>query len=376
MKWSLKIARIAGINIYLHWTFLILLAWIAVAFYVVGDGLTSALRGVGFIAAVFTCVVLHELGHALTAKRYDVPTRDITLLPIGGLARMQRIPEQPKAELLIAVAGPLVNVVIAAVLLGIVLSMGITPYWPESMIGGSFLVNLMWVNTILVVFNLLPAFPMDGGRVLRALLAMRMNYMQATEIAANTGQAMAVLFAIAGLFFNWFLLFIALFVYMGAAAEARMVQMRTLVEGVPVGDAMITRFESLGVDESLGDAVKELLAGSQQDFPVVEDGQLRGILRRRDLVQALHQEEGKTVRVADVMSTECQSADQREMLDSVVPRMRESDCGSIPVVDKNRVVGMLTLENVGELLMIRSAMGNGRKPADEAEVARNVAAPP
>jgi len=228
MKWSWRIGRIAGIDVYVHATFLLLLAWVAVSHYLENQRLADAAYGLFFIITLFGIVVLHELGHALTARRFGIRTRDITLLPIGGLARLERMPEDPKQELLVALAGPAVNVVLAGVLIAILAcTSGLATLNDVKLVGGSFLANLVVVNIALAVFNMLPAFPMDGGRVLRAFLAMRMDYVRATQVAANIGQALALMLGFIGLTSNNpLLIFIALFVWMGAAQEASMVQMK------------------------------------------------------------------------------------------------------------------------------------------------------
>ena len=232
MKWSWKIGQFAGIGVYMHATFLLLVGWVAVSHWVQARSLEAVLSGVGFILALFACVVAHEYGHALTARHYGIRTKDITLLPIGGVARLERMPDDPRQELWVALAGPAVNVVIAAALFAwLVATDTFSPLAELSVAQGSFLERLMVVNAGLVLFNLLPAFPMDGGRVMRALLATRMEYTRATQLAANVGQGMALLFGFLGLIGNPFLLFIAFFVWIGAAQEASMVQMKSALGG-------------------------------------------------------------------------------------------------------------------------------------------------
>lgn len=355
MKWSWKLGRFFGILVQVHWTFVILIAWIVFEYATLGADTLEVIQGVGLVLAVFGCVVLHEFGHALTARRFGINTKDITLLPIGGVARLERMPEDPRQEFLVAIAGPAVNVVIAAILAGGLSAAGaLRPVSDVAMVGGNLFAQLMWVNVVLVFFNLLPAFPMDGGRVLRALLAMRMGYLKATQIAAGVGQVMAILFGFAGLMGNYILLFIALFVFLGAQAEAQHVQVRFALDGVTVADAMMTRFHTLDVRDSIQRAIDELLAGAQQDFPVMRDGTLAGMLLRRDLVNALRERGGATP-VAAIVRTECPVARVDDDLHLALSAMRQGQCSSIPVVDGSRLVGLLTLENVGELMMVTTA---------------------
>jgi Zn-dependent protease/predicted transcriptional regulator len=359
MRWSLKIAQVAGIGIYVHWTFLLLLAWIVLVHYREGDDAVAAVRGVGLVVAVFGCIVLHELGHALTAKWYGINTRDITLLPIGGVARLEGMPEEPWQEFWVAVAGPAVNVVIAAILfvpclllgqLDDLLQAGDVPHVP-------FLVSLMAINLWLVLFNLLPAFPMDGGRVLRALLATQMPRVRATHIAAAIGQGMAIMFGLAGLLIPgaWMLLFIALFVYLGAQGEAQAVEMRSIFQGAAVREAMTTRFQTLSPSDSIQRAANELLAGHQQDFPVLNDGQMVGMLLRGLLIEAISSgREG--LRVADAMSAVCPAVEENQRLDQAVQLMQSQRCSTLPVTRNGALVGLLTAENVGEWTMIQAAL--------------------
>lgn len=357
MRGSLTLGRIAGIRIAVHWTFLLLVAWVIFIYVQQGETLLGAMRGVGLLAAVFACIVLHELGHALTARRFGIQTRDITLLPIGGVARLQRTPEHPTQELLVAVGGPVVTAVLAALLFAAVLLTGsVGDLFQLQLVGGNFLAKLAWVNTFLLLFNLLPAFPMDGGRMFRAVLHYEMDYVKATRIAATVGQAMAFGFGILGLFsFNVILIIIAFFVYLGASAEARMVEQRAFTRGVAVRDVMVTQFRVLSPDATLADAVEALIAGEQQDFPVVENDEVVGMLTRDELIKGL--EAGKRDRpVREVMRTDCAAVDEQQSLDEVFQRMRGGGCTTVPVRRNGHIVGMITLENIGEWIMIRSAL--------------------
>jgi Zn-dependent protease len=354
--WSWKLGRVAGIDVYMHGTFLILLIWVGISHYLQRHRWADAAGGIVFILALFGIVVLHELGHALTARHYGIRTRDITLLPIGGVARLERMPDDPRQELLVAFAGPLVNVALAALLFALVpAAMSPEAVREISQTGGGLLARLAWVNVGLAVFNLIPAFPMDGGRVLRAILAMRMDYLRATEIAAEIGRGLALMLGLLGLFFNPFLIFIALFVWVGATGEAGMVQLKSALGSIPVSRVMISRFETLAPADPLQRAMDHILAGFQHDFPVLEAGRVVGVLTRADLMRGLT-ENGREAPVASAMTARFETAEPAEMLDGAFQRLQASTCPTLPVLQGGRLVGVLTLDNIGEFVTIQSAL--------------------
>ena len=357
MKWQWKLDRFAGIDVYVHATFLLLIGWVGVSHWLEHQSWGEVFNGILFILALFACVVLHEYGHALTARKYGIKTRDITLYPIGGVARLERMPEKPIEELWVALMGPAVNVVIAAGLFAyLYLTNSLVPLNQLTVASGSFLERLMTVNISLVLFNLIPAFPMDGGRVLRAILAMRMDYVRATQIAASIGQGMAFLLGFWGLFNNPFLLFIAFFVWIGASQEASLVQMKNSISGIPVTRAMMTDFQTLSPRDNLARVVGLVLAGSQHDFPVVDgEGRVIGILERDAFIAALSSQ-GQSAPVVGVMRGSLPEVDSYEMVESALMRLQESGAKALPVTHLGRLVGLITAENITEFLMIRSAL--------------------
>ena len=365
MRWSWRITAIAGIPLRIHATFLLVLGWVMLAH--VSQGPMAVVGGLGFVLALFTCVLLHELGHAIAARRFGVETRDITLLPIGGVARFERIPEEPRQELWIALAGPAVNVMIAGILfLWLALTSTFVPLARVGVATGPFLERLMAVNVALVVFNLLPAFPMDGGRVLRAVLAMRMDHARATHLAARTGQAMALLFALLAIaVVKPLLLLIALFVWLGAEYEASTAQIRAAVTGVPVARLMVTDVPSLRPGEPLGRAVELTLGGSHQDFPVLVDGRVVGILTRADLLRGLSAG-GMEALTRDAMRTEFDTFAPSDPAGAALARLAAAGLHLAPVVDRGCLVGLLTVENVQAFLAIRKALAAGGDAAEAA----------
>ena len=360
MSWSIPLGRVFGSEIRIHLTFLILLVWIGIAHYASG-GTAAAVDGVLFILAVFGCVTLHELGHAVAARRYGITTPDITLLPIGGLARLSRMPERPREEIVIALAGPAVNVVIALllVLAGANLTDAalVSPEQPQA----GFIDRLAAVNVFLVVFNLIPAFPMDGGRVLRAVLAIGMGRRRATEIAAMIGQGVAFLFGAMGLFGgNAILVFIAIFVYLAASAEAESTGMMERARRIRVSAAMIRSFESLGPGATVDDAADALIRTTQREFPIVDGGgRLRGFITRDAMIRAM-KATGPATPVIEAMLANVPTVRPDAWLESALRLMQEREATLIGVVGADeRLVGYLTNENIAELMMLEAADWHG-----------------
>ena len=366
MGGSLNIGKLAGIKIFVHWTFLILIAYIIFNGLSEGNNAMEITFHILLVLAVFACVVFHEMGHALAARRYGIGTRDITLLPIGGVASLESIPEKPKQELIVAIAGPMVNVVIALTL-GLIATLFIdqTNFLPENIEGtlqhlnfNTFVISLIMVNVMLVLFNAIPAFPMDGGRVLRAVLAMTMDRVKATQIAARIGQFIAILFVLAGLFYvkNPFLILIGVFVFLGAAAEAQSVTTGSILTGFKVRDVIRTKYTLLNSSSTLKNAVDELLAGADQDFLVSENNSIAGILRRKDLLKALS-ENGNDSPITPYIIRNLPYLKLDDDIKGIYPMMQQNGFSLLPVLDvTGNLVGILDLENLAEFVMIRSAI--------------------
>lgn len=364
MPWSLTVGYVYGTAVRIHFTFLLFLIWIWFAYYRQG-GTSAAWEGVAFVALLFACVLLHEFGHIFAARRYGVKTPEVTLWPFGGIARLERIPEKPSEELVVALAGPAVNVVIALLLL-LVLTLQGTALGMEHIEQidnpqGSLVAKLAAANIFLVLFNLLPAFPMDGGRVLRAVLAMNMPHAQATQRAASIGQGFAIALGLLGIFGNPMLIIIAVFVYLAATGEAGTVQMKQAAQGMLVQDAMITRFESLGPQSSVGDAAEALIRTTQKEFPIVDgSGHLRGVLTRDAMIHAL-QLRGPDSSVLDAMKADIPTLPVRTPLDTALRKLTETQAPVLGALDgEGRLVGLLSPENVGEMMMLRAAQPEAR----------------
>jgi stage IV sporulation protein FB len=358
MKWSYRIGRIAGTDIKVHLTFLLLVGLWGVRGYEEG-GPGGALESALALLALFACILLHEFGHILMARRFGVRTPDVILLPIGGVARLERIPDVPRQELLIALAGPAVTLAIIVGLYCILRLTGTTVVLGQLSPEGPFLAQLMAVNSYLLLFNLIPAFPMDGGRVLRALLASRLGLVRGTRIAASLGQMLAVGGGLYGFVANEpFLILIAFFVFLGANAEATAVATRAVSQGLNVGQLMVTDFRTIPVHATLSQAVELLLSGEQREFPVVDNlGRTEGILTRDNLIRGLSQR-GADSSVGQAMTADVPMVPPTLGFQEALERLRSSRLPALPVVNAaGAIVGLLTQDNITDHLLVRRAGG-------------------
>lgn len=360
MRWSFTLGTFKGTAVRIHITLLLFLAWIGMAAFQ-RAGAEAAGQSVLFISAIFLCVVLHEFGHILTARQFGIVSPEVTLLPIGGVADMESMPQKPYQELLIAIAGPAVNIAIAAALMMV---SGAFNFGDAAQISDpsiSIFERLAATNIFLAVFNLIPAFPMDGGRVLRAALAMWLGQAKATRIAAQIGQGFAFFLGFAGLFGHPMLIFIAIFVYMAAAGEAQMTSMAEAARGLPAVDAMETRIAAIGRGATVSEAIEILLATSQDDFPVVDaSGRLTSLLSRAEIVEALRTSDPDAP-IAPFAHRKISTIGDHENIDAALHFLNAGE--PVGVVDPNgRLLGLLTRQSLAEIMMIRDARPDWRFP--------------
>ncbi len=356
MKGSFKLGKIAGIGIFIHWSFSILIAYIIFINYRTGNSPAQIVWSVLFILSVFATVVLHELGHALAAKKFNIKTKDITLLPIGGLARLESLPEKPKEELIVSIAGPLVNVALAILTgffiefpdnpeqLSLLLSKGINAH--------TFFLNFYIVNIFLALFNMIPAFPMDGGRVLRALLGFKYEKHVATKIAARIGQLLALGFIILGFFVNPFLIFIGVFVIMGAQMEAEFTQSKFILKGYKVRDILMKQYQSIDANEPLKTAITLLLDSQSKNFLITDNKEAVGTLNRDQIIMGLS-ENGENTPIQNIMNRNLIFLDADSQLESVFELVYKNKSNLLLVLENNELVGTLDTENLIEFLLIK-----------------------
>jgi Zn-dependent protease len=357
MDSSLRLFTIRDIAIRVHITFPLILIWAALQFgFLSGAGWTGALFGVIIILLLFVIVTLHELGHSVAAQRYGVPVKQIVLLPIGGVAQLDHIPETPWHEFVIAVAGPAVNFLLAILLGALVVlpGFGFVTTAEEFMAVDNITLPLIFsyvfvYNIFLGVFNLLPAFPMDGGRILRALLATRLDYLTATRWAVRVGQTLAWILGLYGFTSgNFFLILIAFFIYMGAGQEGQLVQLRSMLRGVTVEQAYSRQANTLRPSDTLHQAVVLTLRTLQSSFPVLQTGRLVGMLPYQQLVEALDSQ-GPSTPVSEVMVRDVEPARPYDELFDIQQRLQTSKMDALPVMDGDQFLGLITTRDISEL---------------------------
>lgn len=365
MRGSLKLGKLFNVPIEIHWTFIFILIWVVFSEIKNGGTLENALMSVIFILLLFACVVLHEFGHILTARKFGVKTKSITLLPIGGMASMDKIPKNPKQELLVAVAGPAVNIAIAAILLMFLPLDSLTQLDQaelETLLlhinAQNMLIFLLAANIMLALFNFIPAFPMDGGRIFRALLAMKMGRVKATRIATLVGQFLAVVFFFIGLFYNPFLIFIALFIFIGAYGENEFVQQEAVTKGHLVKEAMLTNLSVLRPDDTVAMVAQLLLSGTEKDFVVADEHGIHGVLYQKDIID--HVTNGDTS-VKDIMDVSFNTISQNANLSEVLKLVNVKRKNFFPVLDKGKLVGAIDLTNISEFILIQSQLMKNEK---------------
>jgi stage IV sporulation protein FB len=364
MKWVYTIGRVAGTEIKVHLTFVLFLGWWTLSGYQEG-GPGGALTAALLLLALFACSLLHEVGHILMARRFGVRTPDVILLPIGGVARLERIPDEPRQELLIALAGPAVTAALALIFYVLLRLTGGDAEVDQLNPLAPFLNQLLVTNVWLLLFNMIPAFPMDGGRVLRALLASRLGLVRGTRVAATLGQGLAMVGGLYGITTSHpFLVLIAFFVFLGASAEAEAVETRAAGDGLQVSQMMVTNFRTIPVHATLADAVDLLLSGEQREFPVVDNGgRIEGILTRDNLIRGLSKL-GPGARVSEAMTPGVPVVHPTLAFREALERLRSSRLPALPVVDPTgALVGLLTSDNIADLLMVQRAGPVGRAAA-------------
>jgi Zn-dependent protease len=355
MKASIKLFRIFGIQVSVHITFLLLPLFIGLS-TLTREGMMHALRSVILIFSVFFWVILHEVCHSIQARKRGGIVSEIILLPIGGISSMRGIPDKPRDEFAIAISGPLFNFISAAVLFyPAYLLLGTALLRPSLDSWESMAASIYWINPTLGLFNLLPAFPMDGGRVLRSVLAQQMDYRKATGIAVRLGKIFAIGLGLWGLFGSSIILvLIAIFVYFAASQEEERVSIKAALKKFYVKDILSGEFIAPDPDISLNEILKIMFYSHQENFPVVETGRLLGFLTRGSIISAIHQF-GTEGRVREVMMVNFPTVSPSDSLEDANKLMQESGLKALPVLEDGRVVGVVTLEDVARVYIITSA---------------------
>lgn len=351
MKWSFKIGTVFGIPIRVHFTFILLLLFVGVSTSH-GDFLRG-IQGAIFVISIFGCVVIHEIAHSFFAKYFGIGVREIVLLPIGGVSQIEELPNEPRKEIIISIAGPLVSFLLAFIFN--LLTRGSYFRTTDIILSSTnFWAKLFWINLMLGIFNLIPAFPMDGGRVLRSLFALRLNYLNATRIAVGVGQFIAILLFFFGIFYNLWLALIAMFIYIGAENEEKSTELKIAISHIPVKRAMIENIETLKPSDTFKEVIRKSCHSLQKDFPVVERGKVMGIVLQEKMLSALPDYPLDT-KIEEIMIRDFISVGERELLTSAFKKMTENGISTLVVLDKEESLkGLISLEQIGKYHMLCS----------------------
>ncbi|HUI31418.1 MAG TPA: site-2 protease family protein [Candidatus Acidoferrales bacterium] len=347
MRWSFPAGRLFNIPIRVHYTFLLLLAFI---WYVESTmrGPEAGFYSVVFCALIFVCVLFHELAHSLVARSYGLTIASIILSPIGGISQITEIPRDPAKEVGITIAGPVSNFVIAGVLLLFGKSVDSSIQFSEiTLQSGNMVVDLFWANVMLGLFNIIPAYPMDGGRILRGIIAMKKGYLEATRLAADVGKLFAIGFIIVGFFYNWWLILVGIFVFSGASSEAEAAVLSSKLEKITVGELMIKDFKTISPYEPLTAVVEKSLHTFQNDFPVVSDGKFVGVLTRSAVIESLHHHQHE-IKVGEIARRSFPIIDVNGTAASALTALRAAHLTVAPVEDNGTLKGIITVEKLLE----------------------------
>lgn len=355
-KNALKLGNVFGIPVAIHWTFIVLVIWIIGMNLYKGQPLDVAIWSGIFVLSIFVCVFLHELGHALAAKHFGIITKSIVLLPIGGVASLEKIPEEPKKEIVVALAGPSVNILISTVIFVYLFYRG--ELVPEKFITqiinyDNFLIYLMIANVSLGLFNLTPAFPMDGGRVLRALFAFKMDRVSATELASKVTSVFAIIFVLIGIFNNPMLVFIALFIYIGSKSEFEAVKNQRILSKFKTEDVLMKNFTILNANDTIQTAVNALLNGQETRFLVQENNEIKYILTKTDIIKALS-EKGNEITIRQYASEINFIADKDLSIEKLMETMFKHQYSIVPVQENGEIIGVVDLDNIKEFITIQN----------------------
>lgn len=358
MKNSLKLFTIKHTSIYLHWSFVLLIVLMLFVQSATGTAISEMLWSAIAVASLFLCVIFHELGHSLAATKYGIHTKSITLLPIGGIAAMEKMPEKPVPEIIVSAAGPVVNLLIAAILHPFI--SGYPPFWKATAVIGlvnmnNFLYYLYVINIILALFNLIPAFPMDGGRILRGILGLRMDAVRSTAIAAFIGRIIAGIFIIGGLIiFDIILIFIGFFIIVSGAGEEKLVYLKAAAKGLYLKDLAVNTYHSFSASMTISEAAEKMLLHQDKYFLVMENATITGLIERSTILRSISDgNHEKTVQ--QLMTTNVPELDEGSAIAEVIDKISDNKAAAFPVVSEGRITGIVNMQNIIEYLIVHDA---------------------